>query len=297
MGLISLFQKSAFWFLLITILINFSCKKDDTSGIPSYVKINEIRVETDFKKEGSASSNIADAWFYETGNHLGVFELPAEIPVLKSGNTDLTVFGGVKRSGISSLRHAYPFYTAFEMDTLLVEEQTITIQPVLRYKESTTFAWIEDFDDLSISMDTAYGSKVGITRVNNSDSTFEGKGSFGAFMDSEHNYFMGHSTEKFSLPRNGEDVYLEFDYKTDKLIQLHILIYTTSGGSFLIPVQVVNPKINDKGENVWNKMYSYLTPYVSSNLEAYQFQIYFESWTAADETSTYFMLDNVKLVY
>lgn len=297
MGLILLFKKSSVWFLIAVLFTNLSCKKDTTSGIPSYVKINEIRVETDVRKEGSASSNIADAWFYETGNHLGVFELPAEIPVLKSGNTDITIFGGVKMSGISSLRQAYPFYDSYEMDTLLVEEQTITIQPVLRYKESATFPWIEDFDDLSISMDTSNGSKVGITRVNSSDSTFEGKGSFGAFMDSERNYFMGHSTDKFILPRNGDDVYLEFDYKTDKRIQVLIRAYSSNGSSYLIPIQVVRPKINDQGENVWNKIYTYLTPYVSSNIDAVQFEIYFESWTAEGESTSYFMLDNVKLVY
>ena len=104
------------FFVLISLLAGSSCKKDNTSGVPAYVKIEDIKVITDYQKEGSASSNISDAWFYANDDPLGVFEIPNEIPVLTSGKTNLRVFGGIKQSGVSSLRKIYPFYDDFSFD-------------------------------------------------------------------------------------------------------------------------------------------------------------------------------------
>lgn len=294
--------KKSTLFLFSTILIvsslSFSCKKDETSGVPAYVKINEITVITDLKKEGSASSNISDAWFFANGDELGVFELPCEIPVLEEGNTNLSLFGGIKQSGSSGLRAAYPFYETFKMDTDLVQKNTITISPVLKYKEGTTFPWKEGFDDLSFSLDTTAQSTVGLKRITNSDSVREGKASVGAFMTTENPYFMSASSETFVLPNTGEDVYLEFDYQTNTKIQVHVRSYNTDGESILIPIVLVNTKTDDSGKPIWNKMYAFLSPYLPTQANAYQYQIYFESGINTDlRTEGYVLLDNIKLVY
>jgi len=284
--------------ILIASSLSFSCKKDETSGIPAYVKINEVKVVTDLKREGSASSNIADVWFFANGDDLGIFELPCEIPVLRSGNTTLSLFGGIKQSGLSGLRAAYPFYETYKMDTDLVEENTVTISPVLKYKDGTNFPWREGFDDLSFSLDTAPESKVGLVRVTHPDSVKEGKASVGAYMTTENPYFLASSSETYVLPNTGEDVYLEFDYQTNTKIQVHVRSYNTSGQSVLIPIVLVNSKEDDSGKPIWNKMYVFLSPYLPRQANAFQYQIYFESGiNTAANSQGYLLLDNIKLVY
>ncbi len=291
-------KRSIPFLFLVLSYFTFSCKKDTTSGVPAYVKIDEVSVVTDLKKEGSASSNIADVWFFANGDELGVFELPCEIPVLEEGNTNLSLFGGIKQSGVSSLRAAYPFYETYRMDTTLVQEKTITIKPVLKYKDGITFPWKEGFDDLSFTVDTTAESQVAITRVTHPDSVKEGKASMGVYMTTERPYFLAASSETFALPNLGEDVYLEFDYQTNRRIQILVRAYNTTGNSLLIPIVLVRSKEDENGTPVWSKMYAFLSPYLPAFENAYKYQFYFESGIdVTKESDGYFLMDNIKVVY
>jgi hypothetical protein len=274
-----------------------SCKKDNTSGVPSYVKIDSMVVTTDYLTQGSSSSNISDAWIFANDQELGAYELPNEIPVLESGNVNLKIFGGIKVSGVSRKRESYPFYEMYETDTPLVEKETIHIVPKLRYKTNVKFPWKEDFDDLTTTFDTTAASKVSYIRITNPDSVREGKGSMYAYMEGENNYFQAVSTKRVSLPKNGDPVYFEFDYITDRAIQINLRSYLTDGRSVLFNVVRVGAKTNDNGELVWNKLYAFLSPYVSQRVDSYEYRIEIESGLAASEKTGFLMMDNMKLVY
>ena len=69
-------KKSILFFIL---LFCFSCQKNDSNDIPTYIKINSI----DF--DGNETAKITDAWVYINDNLQGVYELPAEFPFLESG--------------------------------------------------------------------------------------------------------------------------------------------------------------------------------------------------------------------
>ena len=283
---------------LITVFSVFSCKKDTTSGVPAYIKIDKLTLVTDLKKEGSSSSSITDVWCFANGDDVGIFELPAEIPVLEEGNTNFSFFGGIQQSGVSGLRVAYSFYETYKFDTTLIKENTYTINPVLKYKSGVNFPWKEGFDDLSLSIDTTRESTVGITRITHPDSVKEGKASMKVSMTVENPYFLANSSETFSLPNQGEDVYLEFDYQTNSSIQLHIRSFDTDGFSVLIPVVLIKPKTDENGIPIWNKMYAFLSPYLARQAKAFKYQIYFESGIDVNATTSgYFMMDNIKIVY
>ncbi|HEY0262319.1 MAG TPA: hypothetical protein VGB95_04790, partial [Chitinophagales bacterium] len=80
------------------------------NGIPVYIQIDSMSVQTNQSTQGSASSKITDAWLYVNGEQIGVFELPAKIPVLKSGDLRVSISAGIKDNGIANTRAAYPFY-------------------------------------------------------------------------------------------------------------------------------------------------------------------------------------------
>ena len=99
-------------YLLIAITF-FSCEKEEinTEGIPSYIQINEIVLEDE-----SVTSNITDAWVYIDEQLQGVYELPANFPVLAEGKHKLRIKAGIKDNGIASTRVIYPLYSSFIID-------------------------------------------------------------------------------------------------------------------------------------------------------------------------------------
>src|SRR5688500_13907587 len=101
-------------FLFISALLLISgCKKTvNPEEIPSYLYIDKINLQT-LAGEGTSKQDITDAWVYVQGQAIGVFELPARIPVLAEGNPEVWVYAGIKKDGISSTRVKYPFFKPF----------------------------------------------------------------------------------------------------------------------------------------------------------------------------------------
>ncbi len=282
--------------VLVLVLVIFltGCNKDK-NGVPAYVAINDISVETNYLKEGSTSDNIHDVWFYAGGEELGVFELPAEVPVLQDGQTNLVLFAGIKRSGQTSIRVPYPFYDAYSHDTLLIRENTLVERPVVKYRPNAVFPWLEHFEDLSFTLDSVAGSEVGVTRISDPDLVKEGKGCAGILLSPEADYFLGASSDAFPLPLFGNDVYLEIDYRTNLSFQILVRSINADLVSYLSPVMVVNPKTDDNGTVIWNKLYVYLTPVVSARENSVSHRVYFE--TTSNGGNGYLYLDNLKVVH
>ena len=86
---------------------------DPEEAVPSVIYIDELSLNVN-PGEGTDSHKITEVWVYTNGQMLGAFDLPARIPVLNQGNTDVLMFAGIKNNGISSTRIRYPFYTTFD---------------------------------------------------------------------------------------------------------------------------------------------------------------------------------------
>src|SRR6187399_1229213 len=92
------------WLLPVIAITSFSgCEIiNPTEDTPAYLKINNITVNparSSTENFGSASANVVDAWVYANGKQIGVFELPATIPILASGPVEITVLSGVYADG------------------------------------------------------------------------------------------------------------------------------------------------------------------------------------------------------
>ena len=93
--------------LITSLLFLLSCEVINTEeDIPSIISIESIEVD------GNHSSNITDAWVYIDNEFQGVFPLPANFPVLKTGELEIIIEAGIKKNGISSSRENYPFFTS-----------------------------------------------------------------------------------------------------------------------------------------------------------------------------------------
>jgi hypothetical protein len=87
---------------------------------PSYLYIPKITLNTDYPSQGSNSNGIADGWVYVDDYLIGVFELPATIPVTKKGYCKIEVRAGIRKNGQSNSRMYYPFYSTYVKYTTLI---------------------------------------------------------------------------------------------------------------------------------------------------------------------------------
>ncbi len=248
--------------------------------------------------QGSDAHQILDAWVYVAGEFIGVFELPTRIPVLKEGEQELTILAGIKKNGLVNSRVAYPFYAPFEKTINLVPSEIDTLIPTIRYRENVIFPWLEDFEDQSISLERS-GSNTTIDSLvitGNSDLVYNFDGVSNRFSgevvsDTGFQIFENSSVQLFDLPRKGQEIYLEFNYKTDA--ELIAGIYPISG-SVVAGVPIVNFFATDE----WKKAYVSLKEDVNSAAYAgFDFRVFFHQQTNNTEMVPKIYLDNIKLVH
>ena len=77
--------------------------------VPSYIRVNSIKLYTDYSTQGSNSNAITDAWVFVDEQVIGVFQMPVNVPILYSGSHTVTIQAGVIVDGIAATRINYPF--------------------------------------------------------------------------------------------------------------------------------------------------------------------------------------------
>lgn len=286
------------YLLLMFFLYSCSTIFHPEAEIPSYISIEKIDLTvSDPYIQGTASHKIIDAWVYINDDLQGVYEMPAVFPVLKSGKISLKVRAGIKDNGISLLRAPYPFFDFYTPGSLeLFPDSVVKVNPAVTYSSSAEFAWIEDFEDPGITIDSVYPSFLKIKRTTNSAEVFEGGASGFVALDAANYIFKGESNASFTLPQGGTYVYLEINYKTTASISVTVISNNPTGKAEELAL-VITPT-NKSGAAEWNKIYVNLTSEVSGYPSASDYKIAFYS-NITDEglSSAEIYLDNIKLVH
>ena len=264
--------------------------------IPSFIQVNEFQLITNEAVEGSNTHQITDVWAFVNGDALGVFELPATIPVLASGMQNITLFAGIRVNGIRNSPVIYPLYDNYEVNVDLVPEAITLLTPTIEYVSNNVFELLENFENDNINLEAL--NNGAINRVTNSTPTLSGNG-VGSIS------LVGEATEITSiatfvdLPTSGGiPVYLEMDYRTNVELEVGLVGIDIST---LTPIQatifnVVLCPIDD-----WNKVYiDFQGLLEQSQLDGYQ--LAFRAST--DDTgcggiptdNPEILLDNIKLI-
>ncbi|MBT3611752.1 MAG: hypothetical protein HN522_02260 [Flavobacteriales bacterium] len=264
---------------LLTVLALASCQKEDSSGIPTYLKINNITLD-----EGSTNSNITDAWVYVNDQLQGVYELPAKFPVLEEEIQTVRIKAGIKVNGIASSRIAYPFYSSYYADITFTPNETKTIIPIISYLDSIDF-FLEDFEGTGLNIEISAISDTTLLKL------VDENNNYGAGILSDSLFTFEISTDELTdLPQAGAPVFLELDYK--------------SNTQFLVGVYVNYPQsviqkdllwINPKQE--WNKIYVNLTSTISEGINASSFKVFIGMKRDFELEKNELFFDNLKVVY
>jgi hypothetical protein len=287
------------YILLIVILLAGCDKFEGNQTIPSYLSVDTLGFLTDNELQGSKNQKIVDVWVYVDDDIIGGFELPAIIPVLAEGLHKLEIRPGIILNGISDTRAPNPcwkpiIYNSFNFipDSIVPSTGTST------YYTNAEFAWLENFEDASLSIKRSQNSDTGIVRTQPAGaaealleeySLFSGT----SYLDGTHPYLQlvsdNGSDEGFIFDR-GDFIFLELNYKNN--IPLVVGVYiklmdnTIEERSFLI----VSPS------EEWNKIYVNFTPIVNETVDAVSYTVYIEAQLPDGTDEAVVFLDNIKLV-
>jgi hypothetical protein len=284
-------MKNYFLVIFALLIAVSSCKLYDPDEIvPSYIYIDDIVVNAKIN-EGTSIDNIIDAWVYVDGSLIGVFELPSKIPIHAEGNYNLQIYGGIKKSGSSSVRKRHDFFDAFNITLNSIPQNIDTITPVIEYETGITI-WIEDFEDPGIKFTNLSYSDTSMNITLDPSEVLEGNGSGKITFDATHLLFEAKTNESLfnSFPKAGKPIYLEFDYKSNEVLTTGIYHNNTSSATAKEEYYNLNPT------NTWKKAYLELTDVISPQLSATVFDIYFE--VAKDKSSLPLVyIDNIKVIF
>lgn len=286
-------KKCTFYFGLLAMLLMAGCK-DEAEQIPAYLRLEPFVVN---ESGGAAWQKITEGWLYVNGEFLGAYTLPATVPVLAAGESEVIVFPGVKENGIRLTPNIYPFLTRYEATLNLAPPATAAVQPVTAYSPSVIFPFNGrgDFDDASTLQFENRDSDTITTYSLTSMGAFAGQ-SLRMQVDTAHPLIQI-ASEKAELPATAaQEVWLELHYNADMPFLLSLL--GSTGGSNEIAQSVY---LFNETEG-WNKIYLNLTEFLVVGLQE-EYQLSFRVSLPRNEQGKYtqndgtVMLDNIRLLH
>ncbi|MBS4057152.1 MAG: hypothetical protein KKD74_06540 [Bacteroidetes bacterium] len=274
-----------------------SCRKfDGDQTIPAYLRIDTISLTTDYFTEGAGTHNITDAWVFVNDQLIGAFELPATFPVLATGVNKVEIRPGIKINGISATRAPYPFYKPYIIEAFnFVEDSVQVLHPTTSYYGTSNFAWLEDFEGSSISLEKTSKSDTTINKTAPANSPEAWLSEYSAYSGKIHltgdfKKFEVATFNSYVLPGKGAPVFLEMDYKCDRAFGVGLFV-KNSNTILTLPLVIMNKTTG------WKKIYINLGPTITDYPNAQYIKVYFDSDLGTEATDAQYFIDNLKIVY
>ncbi len=281
-------------FVFIILPLLFSCVKNNPD--PSWLRVNDWDLVANVAlsgEEGELTQRITNAKVYVNDELIGIFETPFRIPLLSSGESVIRLDPVVINNGISATKKVYPFTNYYQETVMLTKNDTVIISPVTSYK-SNVFFWIEDFEDVNISIENDPNTSLAnLILWNESLNSFNGNYYGKVMLNETDSTWVAYTLDDLPIPK-GVDSYLEIDYYNTNDIYQGLISLSQSEIE-----DNVNIRLNAQAsENVvWKKMYIELTELVTASPNQSTFLQSFQANLDADDTEGFICLDNIKVIW
>ncbi len=261
--------------------------------IPTYLVVPDIQFEPT-ELQGTASTNITDLWVYSSTDVVGVFPLPAVVPLIQEDiqGGAVTLLAGIRENGLSDRRSPYPFYTTVDWLPTAGPGLRDTLVPVMELVENVRYLPVEDFETSNV-----FGSLVGGTGLLRTDAegaVFEGSES-GRLVVNENEPLVRVRTveQEYDLTQNAP-AFLEMDYRCDQAFVVGLFGFI-NGQEIQHPAMVLTAT-DEGGAPEWNKIYIDLAPLITAQGPADHFEVYVECILEAGRAQGSVGLDNLRIL-
>jgi hypothetical protein len=277
-------------FAIIVIFSISNCNlTDNDSYNPAYILIDEVSLNTTFS-QGDNVFEISEVFIFADGISLGVYPLPAKIPLITSGN-DMTILigGAVHPNGKADSSIEYPFFERVAFTENFEPGKEYNFEIDLNYVSTAIFDFAEGFENGNIfTKDLDSNGNTALKRTNDSNT-----GNYAGEMTVTPEHNQNEVSTTLSYPRennSGGATFIEFDYKNE--------VEFVAGITYQNSLQFTEePIILLKPTNTWKRIYLDVTSQISlSTINEYSvlFGIYHNG--SSDEEQKV-LIDNVKLVH
>jgi hypothetical protein len=280
--------------LIVVSSLLWECQKPASGPIPAYLVIDTVGINVG-AEQGNVSHEIAAVEVYADQQFMGNFLLPARIPILKEGIVKLIINPVVRINGASSQFNTFRTLASVDTALNLVAAQESVVVPIFHFRSNAKIDWVEDFEDKSSTLvplsiqkgDTAYMDKEWIRGQESwvFKAVFEDS-------DTTKNLDLGSFKSFLGWPKDGTEIFLEFDIRCDIPVQL-ALKRKSLGTSSYVPYLLIS-----KTDGNWKRFYCNLVYEVSGQSPDAEFQLLFSADKLYSESGVRgFALDNIRLSY
>jgi hypothetical protein len=278
----------------VLLLLGSSCSfLNQDEPIPSYLHIESVGFKSSVN-QGSSSQKITDIWVFRETEFLGMFPLPATIPLLLFGEQNLTLQAGIKENGIGSTPENYPFFNPMKISVKLKALERTRLNVETTYVPEAKFHFIENFENNSSFFSFAV-SGLPENRVLpfTGEGVYEGKYSGRILLSKSTPAVTVGSNVKFKNTFNpGQPVFLELDYKADAPCLVGIQFFETENTT---ETGVVIPVAGFKESAVWNKIYFNLGNMLAARKSVF-YRVMFLATLPEGKQNANILFDNIKLI-
>ena len=262
------------------------------AGIPSFVVADSIELNTTIA-QGSNSHGISELWYYVDGDITGVVNIPSELPVLKEGLHDITVFAGIKNNGMGTSRIRYPFYSAFDTSLYFKKGETFAITPEFSYLYNAQVDASRNFEAGNPFLEST-GNGASVELLN--EPSLAASGVRCAKMKLPVGASLLSFVDEANITLTSGDVaFLELDYSCNNTFVVGVY-QVTNGFSQKVPVLFLTPTNEGDGSvPTWNKVYMDLGMVAGQYPNADFYRIYVECTRDEANVPTIY-LDDIKVV-
>jgi hypothetical protein len=288
-------RKMRYFLLLLLAGLSFTACDviNPSEDIPGFIYVESFTVQPG-AGQGTSSAKISEVWVSAGPNFLGAYSLPALIPILEEGETEIILSAGIKDNGVTSTPEIYPFYDTYETVIDLKPNEVDTISPVIGYKNNAKFAFNETFENNGhlFKLEQS-GLPIEITP----NGAFEGNSARILLNEDNPEVEIATNLSFSNLYSTSIAVYLEVNYKSDVPV-IFGLTGLTSNNTQDLGIRLYDPGF--RASAGWNKIYFNLSGLDPLN-EFSSFRVSFLSVLSEDndgnldEANIY--LDNIKLLH
>ncbi len=265
----------------------------EDQDIPRYLIVPDMAFVPG-ELQGTASSKITDLWVYSATDVVGIFPLPAVVPLLPEDTQggEVRLLAGIRENGLSDRRAPYPFFTAYEQLDFPNPGMRDTLSPEVGLVEDVRLLRVEDFETSNVFGSMIGG--VGLQRVDAEDQVFEGDESGQIEVSVGAEAVRVRTVEQEYDLQNGAPAFLEMDYRCDQPFAVGLFGFR-SGQEWQHPAMVLTAT-DDGVDPVWNKIYIDLAPLVTAQGTADHFEVYFECFLESGRSTGTVGLDNLRIL-
>lgn len=259
---------------------------------PVYVRIDSFSFlpPLDGQPTVGLTKQIESVFVTYEGQTIGVFDLPARVPILPGNGGLLTVQAGVDANGINGFQLEYPYYRS---DTLRLSAsdagQTLIFSAETRYFNALNYSFRGDFEigsNSSFSPFLRLSGDTGLVVSNDPAYRIDG-GHVGLIVvDAVHDSSEVISQAAF-IPTSAQP-YIEIDYRCN--IPFQIAVQSVDANIF--DGYLTGVKANPAGA----KLYVGLESFIAGSPSASGFRIQLKTVLPDGESSGFVAIDNLKVV-